>query len=240
MPRIQVLDLTLPSMAGNLALDEALLLGAESGNGAEVLRFWEWTAPSVVLGSGGRLAEDVHEAACQADGVGIWRRSSGGGTVLLGSGCLCYSLVLATERSPELGTIRTSYHYILSRVRKSLAGLGQEIELTGTSDLAVNGRKFSGNSQQRKQQYLLHHGTLLYSFDISRVGRYLREPSRQPDYRVKREHQAFLVNLSTTVDEIKRRLRLTWKADLVLRDWPRDRVNDLKAKYESPEWIRRR
>src|ERR1700683_894290 len=39
MPRVQLLDLTLPSMAGNLALDEALLLEAESGNGAEVLRF---------------------------------------------------------------------------------------------------------------------------------------------------------------------------------------------------------
>ncbi|HEV3117610.1 MAG TPA: lipoate--protein ligase family protein, partial [Gemmataceae bacterium] len=83
-----LLDLTLPTIAENLALDEALLLEAEAG-GAEVLRFWEWKRPAVVLGAGSRLADDVDEAACHADGVPILRRSSGGGTVLLGSGCLC-------------------------------------------------------------------------------------------------------------------------------------------------------
>src|SRR5581483_7530419 len=35
------LDLTLPTLTENLALDEALLLEAEEG-GAEVLRLWEW------------------------------------------------------------------------------------------------------------------------------------------------------------------------------------------------------
>ena len=35
------LDLTLPTLAENLALDEALLLDAEAG-GPEVLRLW-WT-----------------------------------------------------------------------------------------------------------------------------------------------------------------------------------------------------
>ena len=88
------LDLTLSRLADNLALDEALLLEAEAGRGGEVLRVWEWPQPAVILGSGSRLAEDVDETACHTDGVPILRRSSGGGTVLLGTGCLCYSLVL--------------------------------------------------------------------------------------------------------------------------------------------------
>src|SRR5262245_1919259 len=99
------LDLALDSLAANLALDEALLLEAEAGRGGEVLRVWEWSAPAVVLGAGCRLAEDVNEAACHADGVPIQRRASGGGTVLLGAGCLLYSLVLAYERSPFLREI---------------------------------------------------------------------------------------------------------------------------------------
>src|SRR5690348_8693943 len=105
---MRYLDLTLPSPAENLALDEALLLQAEAGQGGEVLRVWEWHHPAVVLGSGCRLAEDVDEPACQADGVPILRRSSGGGTVLLGTGCLLYSLVLNYERSPALTEIRAS------------------------------------------------------------------------------------------------------------------------------------
>ena len=62
--------------------------------GREVLRFWELPTLAVVLGSGGSVAIDVNVAACDADGVPILRRASGGGTVLLGPGCLCFSLVL--------------------------------------------------------------------------------------------------------------------------------------------------
>src|SRR5262245_36170851 len=91
------LDRTLPTLAENLALDEALLIAAEAG-GPEVLRLWRWPAPAVVLGAGGRLADDVRADACAADGVPVRRRSSGGGTVLLGPGCLCYSLVLGMDR----------------------------------------------------------------------------------------------------------------------------------------------
>ena len=79
------------------------------------------------------------------------------------------------------------------------------LQQAGTSDLAAAGRKFSGNAQQRKRRFLLHHGTLLYAFDLSRVGRYLRPPPRQPEYRAGRDHVAFLRNLDLPAEEIKRR-----------------------------------
>lgn len=238
---MQFLDVTLPSLAANLALDEALLLEAEAGTGSEILRFWEWPQAAVVLGSGCRLADDVDEAACVADGVAICRRSSGGGTVLLGPGCLCYSVVLANERAPELRDIRSSYRYILQCVADTLTGLLPEIGHAGISDLAASGRKFSGNAQQRKQRCLLHHGTLLYDMDISVVGRYLRLPARQPEYREGREHESFLVNLPAGAVEIKRRLRGAWNATPEQQEWPRQRVAELVAeKYDRPEWTRRR
>ena len=61
------LDLTLETLAENLALDEALLWHAEAGTGGEVLRLWEWPGYAVVLGAGCRLAGDVDEEACRAD-----------------------------------------------------------------------------------------------------------------------------------------------------------------------------
>ena len=143
------LDLTLPEAAANLALDEALLLEAEAGRGAEVLRTWEWPQWAVVLGSGGCLAEDVEESACVSEAVPVLRRSSGGGTVLLGRGCLCYSLVLAYARHPALREIPFSYVYILEHVRSALHSLLPGIERAGTSDLMANGCKFSGTAQQR-------------------------------------------------------------------------------------------
>jgi lipoate-protein ligase A len=240
---MRFLDLTLPGAAENLALDEALLLAAESGSGGEVLRVWEWPHPAVVLGSGCKLAEDVDEAACRADGVPVLRRSSGGGTVLLGPGCLCYSLVLALGHASELAEIRPSYAFILERVARAVraAAGGAGVGPRGTSDLAVREMKFSGNAQQRKRRHLLHHGTLLYAFDLARVGRYLRPPPRQPEYRGGRDHAAFLQNLPTTPAELRRRLREAWQAEEETHEWPEAEVARLAAeKYASLDWIRRR
>src|SRR5438874_7560028 len=153
---MRLLDLTLPEAAANLALDEGLLLEAEAGRGGEVLRLWEWPSPAVVLGAGGSINDDVDADNCAADGVPILRRSSGGGTVLLGAGCLCYSWVVRYDRGPELREIHSSYSWILSLIAEALTGLLPEITVAGISDLASEGLKFSGSSQQRKRDHLLH------------------------------------------------------------------------------------
>jgi|SRR6266851_1395962 len=238
---MQYLDLTLPSAAENLALDEALLLDAEADRGTEILRFWEWSSPTVILGAGCRLAEDVDEAACNRHEVPILRRSSGGGTVLLGKGCLCYTLVLAHDRDPALGEIRSSFCFILERICDRLMKFYPGIELAGTSDLALGGKKLSGNSQQRKRNFLLHHGTILFGFDPGLVDRYLRMPSRQPDYRRQRSHGDFLTNLPTDSETLKRHLLGAWDATTITDSWPQELVRDLvESKYHLEEWTRRR
>ena len=178
---MRLLDLTLPDPAENLALDEALLLAAEEG-GAEVL-----AALGIAIARGRarlrRVGRDRRErAACEADRVPILRRASGGGTVLLGPGCLCFSLVLSYDRAPGLDQIRASNQYVLDRVAHALAPIAAA-NLEGTSDLAVNGVKISGNAQQRKRTHFLHHGTLLCGFDLALIAKYLHAPERQPDYR---------------------------------------------------------
>jgi lipoate-protein ligase A len=238
---LQYLDQTLESLPANLALDEALLLEAEAGRSDEVLRFWEWSTPAVVLGAGGRLTEDVDEPACSTAGVAIQRRASGGGTVLLDAGCLCFTLVLCYDRHPALREIPSSNAFILERLRDALAGLLPGIERAGTSDLTVAGLKFSGNAQQRKRTHLLHHGTLLYAFDIAQVSRYLRLPVRQPDYRHGRMHEAFLRNLPASAVELKHRLLAAWDASGEMTEFPVVEVERLVAqKYGTPEWVRRR
>jgi lipoate-protein ligase A len=148
---------------------------------------------------------------------------------------------LSYDRAPELGDIRTSYAYILARIRDAHAGVSAEIACAGTSDVACAGRKFSGNSQQRKRRHLLHHGTILYGFDLTLVGRYLRMPLRRPDYRKDRQHVNFLTNLPVEPAEIRRRLRGAWHAKTELPALPQDSMQQLAAeKYSREEWVRRR
>jgi lipoate-protein ligase A len=240
-PPMMFLDVTLPTIEENLALDEALLLEAEAGRRGEVLRVWEWPTPAIILGAGGRMADEVDEPACQADGVPVLRRSSGGGTVMLGRGCLLYSLVLSYDRAPPLREVRASYCYILGRMQETLADLLPGVTCAGTSDLAADGFKFSGNAQQRKRDHILHHGTLLYDFDVDEMSRYLRLPTRQPEYRAGREHANFVRNLPCGVNELTRRISQSWKATTRMDEWPIEIVRELiLKKYGSPEWNRRR
>jgi lipoate-protein ligase A len=111
----------------------------------------------------------------------------------------------------------------------------------GTSDLAILGRKFSGNSQQRKRSFLLHHGTLLYDFNLDLVSRYLHMPARQPVYRDKRSHDSFLMNLPALAGQLKKKFQTIWDVDQLLTDWPMTLVGQLiQEKYGEEDWNRRR
>ncbi|HUR52602.1 MAG TPA: lipoate--protein ligase family protein [Gemmataceae bacterium] len=248
---MRLLDLTLPTAAENLALDEALLLSAEdssrdreSGRGesnGEVLRLWQNPTPAVVLGAGGSVAIDVNTTACDRDGVPILRRASGGGTVVLGPGCLCFSVVLKYSSAPGLDQIPASNRYVLGRTLNAVKTIAPSASVEGTSDLAVNGVKFSGNAQQRKRAHFLHHGTLLCGFDLSLVSRYLNAPERQPEYRQSRPHNVFVGNLPVGVEAMARLLVEEWQPAGGYGPVPVDRVRELiSEKYGREEWNRRR
>lgn len=117
---------------------------------------WESPKPVVVVGRGGRIEEQVNQAACAADKVEILRRSSGGGAVVLAPGCLNFTLHFSLDTHPHLHNIARSYLEILAPLA---AALGAEIQ--GQSDLVYQGRKVSGNAQHRTSTTVLHHGTLL-------------------------------------------------------------------------------
>jgi len=205
-----------------------------------VLRVWELPSYAVVLGSAGIIREDVNVEACQQDGVPILRRCSGGGAVVLGPGCVLFSLVLAYERAAALGDISHSYGYILSRIAAALTGR-VSVTCAGTSDLAVENRKVSGNAQRRMRTHLLHHGSVLYDLDLSKLQRYLHLPRRQPAYRAERGHEEFVVNLGLSVQEIVAPMRKAWDANVVLRHWPRASVEELvKTRYGDHHWTWRR
>ena len=237
---MRLLDLTLPTAAENLALDEALLESAEAAaQPTDVLRLWEPDGPMVVLGRSSKIDEEVDRDACRELNIPILRRTSGGLTILTGPGCLMYALVLSLERRPELRAVEHAHRFVLGTHAAALSAHVPGVRCQGTSDLAVDDgtsppRKFSGNSIRVKRTHLLYHGTILYDFPLDRIERCLRTPPRMPDYRNARPHTSFLTNLPLPPQTIRQSLITTWDTTEPLQDWPRDRTKQLVAeRYRS-------
>jgi len=143
------LDVELPSVAENLALDEALLLESLAASAAPtVVRTWMAREPVVVLGSSSRIVDEVDAEACRTAGVALLRRPSGGLTVVLGPGCLMWTVVTAwPEPAPTIGAIHDA---ILDPLCAALREAGKDVVRRGSSDLAIqvegSFRKVSGNA----------------------------------------------------------------------------------------------
>jgi lipoate-protein ligase A len=239
---MRYLDLTLPGIAANLALDEALLVAAEERGAGEALRLWEPATPAVVLGASCRVGDDVLQDACQADGVPLARRSSGGGTVVIGPGALNVTVVLAAA-TPALRAVDLAQAHVLDRIAQAIAVRGPAVEVLGLGDLTLGRRKFSGSAQRRLRDHFLVHASILYDFPLDLVARYLRLPRRQPAYREGRPHDQFLTNLPLPRHLLVDAIRDAWLApgQAPERVLPHeDLVADLaRDKFADPAWIER-
>ncbi len=236
---MQFLACTLETPAANLALDEALLGVAETGDEPrDVLRIWESRQPMVVVGRATRLEEEVKVDTCRELGIPVLRRTSGGAAIVAGPGCLMYSVVLSYELHPEVQAIDRAHGFVLERVISALRQLNFPAQRDGTCDVVVHGRKVSGNSCRCRRRALLYHGTLLYAYPLSLISTCLKMPPRQPDYRLRRPHDDFVGNLTgVTPRQLEDSLRTAFGAIEILPSWSREAVNELVAeKFENPEW----
>ena len=237
------LDLTLPTPAENLACDEALLDWRETEGGGEILRFWESPEPFVVVGYANKVATEANVKACAENKIPILRRCSGGGTILQGPGVLNYALILKIEAGGPTGGINSANRFIMERNRAALEAEVRRqqpearVSVSGHTDLAVDGLKFSGNAQRRKKDFLLFHGTFLLNCNLPQIEKYLATPSLQPDYRQGRAHLDFISNLQLPADAVKRSLCHAWQATDPLANFPTGQVALLtRDRYVTNGW----
>ena len=231
-------------VAANLALDEALLEEAHSTPAAgRVVRSWMAARPTVVLGSSSRVEEEVDLEACRRLGVDLLRRPSGGLTVVLGPGCVMWSVI--TGYPAGAPTVDVLHDDVLDPLCAALAAAGSSVVRRGSSDLAIvtddGERKVSGNALRVRRHAVLYHGTLLDDFDLDLVSQVLRHPPREPAYRAGRGHAAFLANLRLGRTAIDAALRNAFATTTVRADPPRERMAQLVAeRYASAAWTLRR
>ena len=240
--RLRFVDRSYQDLASNLALDEALLIAAEESEMGPALRIWESATLAVILGASGRLHEDVDVNLCRSDGVTIARRSSGGGTVMIGPGALNFAVILPIDFSPGLSAVDLAQLFVLERVAEAIRQAGRPAIVQGSGDLTLNGRKFSGSAQRRLRNHFLVHASILYEFPIEAIARYLRLPKRQPAYRDQRPHDAFLTNLDLPRERVFAALKSAWLGESAAEnlELPDPLVAKLiEEKFGLESWVER-
>ncbi|MAP73965.1 MAG: lipoate-protein ligase A related protein, partial [Planctomycetaceae bacterium] len=142
---MQLLDITYDSVIKNIALDEALLLYSEQ-TGEQFLRFWKPQRNAVVMGRSGKLEQEAAQEYCRNHTIPVYRRPSGGGTILTGPGCLMYTIVLNSNLNGRLKEIQGCHDFVLGQMATAFKNIGIPCCILGISDLAIGNLKFSGNS----------------------------------------------------------------------------------------------
>lgn len=152
----------------NLALDEAMMEHPACREGA-VFGLWQ-NRPSVIVGVHQCAEQEVNMDYCHAHDIPVVRRCTGGGAVYHDEGNLNFSLfVPATGLETDYGVCRDLFAPLF-------ADMGVEIELSGTNDLLLQGKKFSGMASRKGQDVHLYHGTLLFDVDTDRMALALGNP----------------------------------------------------------------
>lgn len=238
---IRIIIHSFPSPEENLSAEEFLFYQKNQHRNEDILRIWESDVYFIVLGSSQSVAEEVYLDRCNSRGIKILRRCSAGGAVLQGPGCINFSLFLNLDKYPQLRNIRDSYHFLLSKLSKTLYhGWQLETTIEGISDLCYMGKKFSGNAQRRNSKVLLHHGTLLYRLDYELLEDILKIPKIQPDYRAGRAHKDFVGILPLSKQEIIDCILKTFASSglySIFTDIEITGIHQLvNTKYDKKEW----
>ncbi len=198
---------------------------------------------AVVLGASCRLGDDVHVERCRAEGVTLAHRSSGGGTVLVGPGALCFTVVLPADRALGLHAVDSAQAFVLERFARACRRSGQPVEVRGHGDLTIGTRKFAGSAQRRLRRWFLVHLSLLYDFPVEPIVRYTKNPQRRPSYRAERTHEEFVTNLHWNRAAIIEAARTAWPdggLTYPIARIPADLVPALaREKFGDPAWVAR-
>lgn len=148
------------------------------------MRFWQWSAPCVVIGRFQSLRDEVHEDVAREEGLQVVRRSTGGGAMFIEPGnTITYSLYAPTDFAAGID-IAHSYRLCDAWLIHALRGLGLDVRFSGLNDIASQYGKIGGAAQRRFPAprgsadtggggAILHHVTLAYDIDAEKMGRVL-------------------------------------------------------------------
>ncbi len=172
---MQILFSPYSQAACNLALEDYLVHNTTAN---VVLLYYNQNA--VVVGKHQNCFAEVNIPYATANGIGVYRRISGGGTVFHDRGNLNFSFI-TTENS----NYKIRWDYFLPVIVEALQRIGLNIEVGTRNDLYIKGLKITGTACHIWRNRVLHHGTLLFESNLTLLHNVLHQPLEYTDKAVK-------------------------------------------------------
>ena len=193
---------------------------------------------SVIIGRNQNAYAETDRSFVDDNDIAVVRRLTGGGAVFHDLGNVNFTFIIPKSDCPSLDFSR-----FCTPVADALKKLGVPAEVSGRNDLTVNGRKFSGNAQCVYNGKVMHHGTLLFSADVSYMSGALHvDPDKMKSNGVK-SVRSRVCNLaeflpSMTVLQLKEYLQNSFEGERVrFSDEQIKGIEKLKEeKYATWEW----
>ncbi len=141
----------------NMALEEYLLDKFD-----EEVFVTAISEPSIIVGVNQNSYQQVNALYVRQNNIKVVRRLSGGGTVFQDNGNINFSYIYDDD-----GAKITDFNKVCSIILKFIKEkLNLEAEFAGRNDLLIEGKKFSGHARLKKDNKILHHGTMLVSSNM--------------------------------------------------------------------------
>ena len=197
----------------NLALEEALF-----ADGSTPMLFLYENDLAVVIGRFQNPWRECRIGVAERMAIPIFRRISGGGTVVHGPGNLNWSFL-----SPHPLTGRDE---ALIRMMKALGSLGLAVIKNSRHDLLIRiageARKISGSAFRQTSRGSLHHATLLVNTNLHVLSRLLDVPPRDMDAAGVLSTSSPVANLDSltpglTVDDVVMAVTEEWSGKKMAR-----------------------
>ena len=157
------------------------------------IRFYGWSPACVSLGRNQSI-EHINVEYCNANNIDVVKRVTGG-RGLLHDDEVTYSFICPSEFLDGGTSIIKSYKEISSAIIEGFKNIDIELELGGKkkveashdycmllstgADLSFNGTKLIGSAQYRKQDYILQHGSILFSYNKEVIEQIFNEEAQE-------------------------------------------------------------
>ncbi|NHZ87106.1 MAG: hypothetical protein GWP19_14740 [Planctomycetia bacterium] len=175
---------------------------------------WKPVKTCVVLGRSNNPNDSLNLDNIINDNIPVYKRPSGGETVLLSNKMLVISIAINQTNFKSGKSIFKDYN---NRIISVIESLGvQDLGFKGISDITINDLKILGSAIYQNKFVVFYHAVLNVNESTSLIEKYLKHPKREPDYRNNRNHKDFVTSIAQeknniTIDELKKAVQMEFQ-----------------------------